>query len=54
MHLCWSGTSLFKNLDPPLLNGEDNGDIPVPEVTNSATDMSDEELDNGFVDYIVL
>ena len=35
------------------LDGEDD-DIPVPEVTDSATDTSDEEPDNSFVDYIVL
>ena len=36
------------------LDGEDDGDIPVPEVTSSATDTSDEEPHNDFVDYIVL
>ena len=30
------------------LDGEDDDDIPVPEVTDSATDTSDEEPDNGF------
>ena len=36
------------------LDGKDDGDIPVPEVTDSATDTSDEEPVSGFVDYIVL
>ena len=36
------------------LDGEDNNDIPVPEVTSSATDTSDEEPHNDFVDYIML
>ena len=36
------------------LDGEDDGDIPVSEVTSSATDTSDEEPHNDFVDYIVL
>ena len=36
------------------LDGEDDDDIPVPEVTSSAIDTSDEEPHNDFVDYIVL
>ena len=36
------------------LDGEDDDDIPVPEVTSSAIDTSDEEPHNDFVNYIVL
>ena len=36
------------------LDGEDDSDIPIPKVINSAADITDEEPDNDFVDYIVL
>ena len=50
-NLFWLNGSLRAGISKAL-DGKDNGDIPVPEVIDTASD-EDEELDNVVVDYIV-
>ena len=50
----WETMNFVRTGISKALDGEDDDDIPVPEVTSSAADTLDEEPHSDFVDYIEL